>query len=82
MPNNSLKRIHQRIIHANLLHAVSEASFQNRVGRFRERISKPKDHEFIVEMAGIVAMIQDGHKTVEGGMQFLTGSISSSPPCS
>ena len=59
--------------HPNPFHAVSEESFQSRVGRLHERIPKLEDHEIVMEMAGIVAVLLDGHTKIQGGFQFLTG---------
>jgi len=59
--------------HPNPFHAISEESFRSRVGRLHESIPDLKDYEIIVEMAALVAMLQDGHTQIQGGRQFLTG---------
>jgi hypothetical protein len=59
--------------HPNPFHAVSKESFQSRVDSLHERIPQLEDHEIVVELAGIVAMLQDGHTKIQGGFQFLTG---------
>ncbi len=62
-----------RAQHPDPFHAVSEKAFQNRVDKLRKAISSLEDHEIVVEMASIVAMLQDGHTKIEGGFKFLSG---------
>jgi hypothetical protein len=59
--------------HPNPFHAISEESFRTRVARLHESIPNLKDHEIIVEMHVLVAMLQDGHTQIQGGRQFLSG---------
>lgn len=59
--------------HPNPFHAISEESFRSRVDKLHERIPNLKDHEIIVEMAALVAMLQDGHTQFQGVLQFFTG---------
>jgi len=59
--------------HPNPFHAISEESFGSRVDKLHERIPYLKDHEIIVEMAALVAMLQDGHTQFQGVLQFFTG---------
>ena len=62
-----------RTHHPNPFHAVSEASFERRVDQLRETIPTLTDSEIMVEMAGLVAMLQDGHTAIRGGFRFLSG---------
>ncbi len=62
-----------RTHHPNPFHAVTEESLQSMVDALYARIPTLDSHEIIVEMARIVAMIQDGHTGIRGGLQFLTG---------
>jgi hypothetical protein len=59
--------------HPNPFHAISEESFGTRVARLHESIPSLEDHEIIVEMYVLVAMLQDGHTQIQGGRQFLSG---------
>ena len=59
--------------HPNPFHAISEESFRSRVDRLHESIPNLKDYEILVEMFALVAMLQDGHTQIQGGLQFLTG---------
>jgi hypothetical protein len=58
--------------HPNPFHAISEESFRSRVDKLHESIPDLKDHEIIVEMATLVAMLQDGHTQFQGIFQFFT----------
>jgi hypothetical protein len=58
--------------HPNPFHAISEESFRSRVDNLHESIPNLKDHEIIVEMAALVAMLQDGHTQFQGVFQFFT----------
>ncbi len=59
--------------HPNPFHAISEESFGSRVDKLHEGIPNLKDYEIIVEMAALVAMLQDGHTQFQGVLQFFTG---------
>jgi len=59
--------------HPNPFHVISEESFRTRVARLHESIPSLKDHEIIVEMYVLLAMLQDGHTQIQGGRQFLAG---------
>lgn len=58
--------------HPNPFHAVGEESFRSRVDDLHENIPNLQDHEIIVEMATLVAMLQDGHTQFQGVFQFFT----------
>ena len=58
--------------HPNPFHAISEESFRSRVDKLHESIPNLKDHEIVVEMAALVAMLQDGHTQFQGVLQFFT----------
>ncbi|HET6669433.1 MAG TPA: tetratricopeptide repeat protein [Pyrinomonadaceae bacterium] len=47
--------------HRNLFHTISREQFEGAVKRLDERIPTMADHEIIVELMRIVAMIGDGH---------------------
>jgi hypothetical protein len=57
--------------HPNPFHAISEESFRSRVDNLHESIPNLKDHEIIVEMAALVAMLQDGHTQFQGVARLL-----------
>jgi hypothetical protein len=59
--------------HPNPFHAISEESFGSRVDKLHEKIPNLNDDEIIVEMAALVAMLQDGHTQFQGVFQFFTG---------
>ena len=59
--------------HPNPFHAISEEYFTSRVSALHESIPTLEDHKIIVEMAALVAMLQDGHTQLRGGLQFLSG---------
>ena len=50
--------------HRNLYHTVSRASFDSAVTALHRRIPALGRHEIIVELARIVALVQDGHTNV------------------
>ena len=50
--------------HRNLYHTVSRASFDSAVTALHQRIPTLARHEIIVELARIVALVQDGHTNV------------------
>ena len=58
--------------HPNPFHVINEESFRSRVDKLHESIPNLKDHEIIVEMATLVAMLQDGHTQFQGVFQFFT----------
>jgi len=58
--------------HPNPFHAISEESFRSRVDNLHESIPNLDDHEIIVEMATLVAMLQDGHTQFQGVFQLFT----------
>jgi hypothetical protein len=58
--------------HPDPFHVISEESFKSRVDRLHENIPNLEDHEIIVEMATLVAMLQDGHTQFQGVFQFFT----------
>jgi len=59
--------------HPNPFHAVSEETFKARVRGLHESIPGLKDHEVIVEMYALLAMLQDGHTQIQGGRKFFNG---------
>ncbi len=58
--------------HPDPFHVISEESFRSRVDKLHESIPNLEDHEIIVEMAALVAMLQDGHTQFQGVFQFFT----------
>ena len=58
--------------HPNPFHAISEESFRSRIDNLHESIPNLNDYEIIVEMATLVAMLQDGHTQFQGVFQFFT----------
>jgi hypothetical protein len=58
--------------HPNPFHAISEESFGSRVDNLHESIPDLNDQEIIVEMATLVAMLQDGHTQFQGVFQSFT----------
>lgn len=59
--------------HKNLFHTMSREQFQAAVKKLDERIPSLQDHEIVVELMRIVAMIGDGHTSVRIGDQFRSG---------
>jgi tetratricopeptide (TPR) repeat protein len=59
-------------MHRNLFHSMSREQFEAAVKRLDERIPTMADHEIIVELMRIVAMIGDGHTGVRVNQQFKT----------
>jgi hypothetical protein len=59
--------------HPEPFHAVRQAEFDRRVERLYESIPNLQDHEVMVEMAGVAAMLVDGHTAIRGGLRFLSG---------
>lgn len=51
--------------HINLYFKVSSDEFNKKVEQLRENISTMKDHEIIVEMMKIVAMVGDAHTRID-----------------
>ena len=58
--------------HPNPFKYISEKSFQNQIDSLQESIPHMKDHEVIVKMARIVALLNDGHTQLQF-FQFFTG---------
>ena len=56
--------------HRNLFHSMSREQFESAVKRLDERIPTMADHEIIVELMRIVAMIGDGHTGVRVNQSF------------
>jgi tetratricopeptide (TPR) repeat protein len=56
--------------HRNLFHSMSREQFESAVKRLDERIPTMADHEIIVELMRIVAMIGDGHTGVRVTQEF------------
>jgi tetratricopeptide (TPR) repeat protein len=52
--------------HRNLFHTVSRDAFDAAVRRLDERLPSLSRHEVIVELARIVAMVEDGHTSLAG----------------
>ena len=50
--------------HRNLYHTISKPSFDNAVAELHGRIPTLARHQVIVEMARIVALVQDGHTNI------------------
>ncbi|HJR17944.1 MAG TPA: hypothetical protein VJ808_13925, partial [Gemmatimonadales bacterium] len=50
--------------HRNLYHTISPASFDSAVTALHARIPSLARHEIIVEMARIVALVEDGHTNI------------------
>ncbi len=50
--------------HKNLFHTATRGQFESAVRRLDERIPSLSRHQIIVEMAKIVAMVQDGHTNI------------------
>lgn len=48
-------------VHENLYHTISETQFREAVDDLERRLPELEDHEVIVELARITAMIGDGH---------------------
>jgi len=51
--------------HANLYHTVTRAQFEQEVAALEERIPMLAGHQIIVELARIVALIGDGHSSID-----------------
>ncbi|MDQ4120349.1 MAG: S41 family peptidase [Acidobacteriota bacterium] len=52
------------IFHKNLFHTMSREQFDAAIKRLHERIPQLARHQIIVEMAKIVAMVDDGHTNI------------------
>jgi tetratricopeptide (TPR) repeat protein len=50
--------------HRNLYHTVSRATFDSAVAALHHRIPSLQRHQIIIELARIVALVQDGHTNV------------------
>jgi hypothetical protein len=59
-------------LHPNPFHAVSEEFFRSQSDNLYGRIPNLEYHEIIVEMAKLVAMLQDGHTQFQGIFQFFS----------
>src|SRR5262245_66626648 len=51
--------------HANLYHTVTRGQFEQAVAALEERIPMLARHQIIVELARIVALIGDGHTSID-----------------
>src|SRR4029450_8624103 len=51
--------------HANLYHTITRAQFEQAVIALGERIPMLARHQIIVELARIVALIGDGHSSID-----------------
>ncbi|HVQ39037.1 MAG TPA: hypothetical protein VMS31_15980 [Pyrinomonadaceae bacterium] len=60
-------------VHRNLFHTMSRDQFEAAVKKLDERIPSLADHEILVELMRIVAMIGDGHTGVRFEQKFNTG---------
>jgi hypothetical protein len=63
-----------RETHPNPFKYISESSFQNQIDSLQGGISHMKDHEVIINMAGILAQINDGHTQLQF-FNFFTGQF-------
>lgn len=54
--------------HANLFHDVDRATFYDAVAQLEQRIPDLADHQIIIEIARLLARVQDGHTTA--GLAF------------
>ena len=50
--------------HRNLYHTISKSSFDKAVAALHRRIPSLSRHQIIVEMARIVALVEDGHTSI------------------
>lgn len=56
--------------HKNLFHSMTRAQFEAALRKLDERLPTLSDHEIIVELMRIVAMIGDGHTAVRADQKF------------
>ena len=61
--------------HPDPFYLISEEMFQESVTDLAGAITTLSDHEIIIGMARLTAMLQDGHTAVRGGLDFLTGQF-------
>lgn len=61
--------------HANAFHSISSAQFDDAVNRLDRAIPSLTDHQVIVEMMRLVALIGDGHTKLGGGLDFISGRL-------
>ena len=64
--------INMQKTHKNLFHSISREQFEAAVNRLDERIPTMADHEIVVELMRIVALIGDGHTGVRVNQRFTT----------
>ena len=57
-------------MHRNLFHSMTREQFESAVKRLDERIPSMADHEIVVELMRIVALIGDGHTGVRVNQEF------------
>lgn len=68
-----------RTVHKSPFHTVSEEDFSRMVDTLHERIPELSDQEIIVEMAAIVAAVNDGHTRLSGWHRNLEWGFNSYP---
>src|SRR3982750_4259830 len=51
-------------VHNNLFHTMTREQFDARIKRLNDRIPHPARHQIIIEMARIVALVEDGHTNI------------------
>jgi tetratricopeptide (TPR) repeat protein len=56
--------------HKNLFHSMTRAQFEAALRKLDERLPTLSEHEIIVELMRIVAMIGDGHTAVRANQKF------------
>jgi tetratricopeptide (TPR) repeat protein len=57
-------------MHKNLFHSISREQFESAVKLLDQRIPSMADHEIVVELMRIVALIGDGHTGVRANQEF------------
>jgi hypothetical protein len=57
-------------VHKNLFHTMTREEFDGAVRRLDERIPSMKDHEVVIELMRIAAMVGDGHTKIGGVLQW------------